>query len=181
MHLPLQAGGDAVLEAMNRQYTLDDYRRIYGRLKEEIPEIAVTTDIIVGFPGETEKEYAATLAALKEFRFDGIFSFRYSPREGTAAWGKDETVAEEEKKRRLQEVQGLQKEISISKNKRLVGAVEEVLVEGPSRKDSSKLMGRTRGNKILHFSGPGEWKGRFMKIRIKKAGFVALEGDHVQE
>jgi tRNA-2-methylthio-N6-dimethylallyladenosine synthase len=181
VHLPLQAGGDAVLQRMNRGYSLDEYRAIYDMIRDRIPEVAVTTDIIVGFPGETRREFEKTLGALQQLRFDGIFSFRFSPREGTAAWGMEDDVSEGEKKVRLMEVQSLQKEISVARNRELLGREVEVLVEGPSRKDPRRLSGRTRDNKIVHFEGPGLLAGTFRRVRITEAGFVALRGEVVPE
>jgi len=179
VHLPLQAGGDTVLRRMNRGYSYEDYRRIYLTLRESVPDVVVTTDIIVGFPGETASEYERTLRALAELRFDAIFSFRYSPREGTAAWGYEDVVPEAEKTSRLVEVQGLQREISEERNRELVGKRVEVLVEGPSRKDRSRLTGRTRGNKIVHFPGRPEWAGTFLDVTITGAQFLSLEGNPV--
>jgi tRNA-2-methylthio-N6-dimethylallyladenosine synthase len=181
VHLPLQAGGDVVLQRMNRGYSLDEYRAIYDMIRDRIPEVAVTTDIIVGFPGETRREFEKTLRALRQLRFDGIFSFRFSPREGTVAWGMEDDVSESEKKVRLMEVQSLQKEISVARNRELLGREVEVLVEGPSRKDPRRLSGRTRDNRIVHFEGPGLLAGTFRRVRITEAGFVALGGEVVPE
>lgn len=181
VHLPLQAGGDAVLERMNRGYTYDEYRKIYLSLKERVPSAAVTTDIIVGFPGESEEDFERTLAALEELRFDAIFSFRFSPREGTAAWKMEDDVPGPEKTRRLMAVQELQKRISTEKNRELVGRTVEVLVEGPSRKDGTKMTGRTGGNKIVNFPGTAGLAGSLLSVRITAAGFVALAGEAVTE
>jgi len=181
VHLPLQAGGDAVLRRMNRGYSFDEYRAIYEMIRDRIPGVAVTTDIIVGFPGETSQEFAATVEALRRLRFDAIFSFKFSPREGTAAWGMKDDVREDEKKARLMEVQALQKEISVARNRDLLGREVEVLVEGPSRKDPRRLSGRTRGNRIVHFEGSEVLAGTFRRVRITEAGFVALGGDIVPE
>jgi tRNA-2-methylthio-N6-dimethylallyladenosine synthase len=177
VHLPLQAGGDEVLRRMNRGYRFEEYRRAYFALREAVPGVAITTDIIVGFPGETSSEYRRTLAALEELCFDGIFSFRFSPREGTPAVELSGTVPEEEKVRRLMEVQSLQREITIVKNRELIGEIVDVLVEGPSRKDPSRWTGRTRTNKIVNFSGPGGLSGEFLPLRITAAGFLSLEGE----
>jgi tRNA-2-methylthio-N6-dimethylallyladenosine synthase len=180
VHLPLQAGGDAVLRLMNRGYTYENYRRIYEMIRETVPGVAVTTDIIVGFPGETPREFDRTLRALEDLRFDGIFSFRFSPREGTKAWAMDDDVPEVEKARRLTEVQALQREISVEKNRELIGRCVEVLVEGASPRDESRLTGRTRSNKIVHFAGPDSLVGELHGVRITEAGFVALKGDPLQ-
>jgi tRNA-2-methylthio-N6-dimethylallyladenosine synthase len=177
VHLPLQAGADNVLGGMNRGYRYDDYRRLFFTLKEAVPEVAVTTDIIVGFPGETLADHRRTLAALEELRYDGIFSFCFSPREGTAAWDLPDDVPRDEKTRRLVEVQTLQQEISTGKNRALVGRRVEVLVEGVSRKDSRRLTGRTRGNKVVNFPGSEALAGEFVHVRITEAGFVSLVGE----
>ena len=177
VHLPLQAGADAVLERMNRGYTLDRYRRIVGELRETVPGVAVTTDVIVGFPGESAADFGATLKALDELRFDAIFSFRYSPREGTAASAMGDAVAEEEKARRLIEVQALQREITEARNAEQVGRVVEVLVEGPSRRDAGAWKGRTRANRIVNFPADGTTApGDFTRVLITGAGFLSLEG-----
>jgi len=176
VHLPLQAGDDGVLRRMNRGYTFTDYRHIHGALRDAVPEVAVTTDIIVGFPGETQGQFERTLRALEELRFDAIFSFRYSPREGTAAWQMGDDIPEEEKARRLVEVQGLQQEISTARNGELVGRTVEVLVEGPSRKDPGRLTGRSRGNKVVNFHGPSSLAGQLVEVQVVGAGFVALAG-----
>ncbi|HWR98521.1 MAG TPA: tRNA (N6-isopentenyl adenosine(37)-C2)-methylthiotransferase MiaB [Candidatus Methanoperedens sp.] len=177
VHLPLQAGSDAVLRRMNRGYTLEDYRRIIGRLRETVPGVAVSTDIIVGFPGESAADFGCTLDALEELRFDAIFSFRYSPRAGTAAATMADAVADEVKASRLVEVQSLQRGVTEELNRRLVGEQVEVLVEGHSRRSAAEFTGRTRTNKIVNFSAevppsPGD----FVSVRITGAGFLSLQG-----
>jgi tRNA-2-methylthio-N6-dimethylallyladenosine synthase len=177
VHLPLQAGSDAVLRRMNRGYTFEEYRRIVGELRDTVPGVAVTTDIIVGFPGESLADFERTLEALAELRFDAIFSFRFSPREGTAAFGMDNAVADEERARRLIEVQALQREITEARNAVLVGSVLEVLIEGPSRRDPGDWKGRTRDNRIVNFPAAGAASaGDFARVSITGAGFLSLEG-----
>jgi tRNA-2-methylthio-N6-dimethylallyladenosine synthase len=177
VHLPLQAGSDEVLRRMNRGYTLDEYRRIVGLLRDAVPGVAVTTDIIVGFPGESAGDFARTLAALEELEFDAIFSFRYSPRAGTAAAIMDGAIPEEEKARRLIEVQALQREVTERINGRLVGCEVELLVEGPSRRDPGECTGRTRTNKIVNFSTEAPLAaGDFVSVLITGAGFLSLHG-----
>jgi tRNA-2-methylthio-N6-dimethylallyladenosine synthase len=177
VHLPLQAGSDSVLERMNRGYTLERYRRIVGELRDTVPEVAVTTDIIVGFPGEGAPDFAQTLKALEELRFDAIFSFRYSPRQGTAAAAMAAAVDEEEKARRLVEVQALQREITEARNAELIGRAVEVLVEGPSRRDAGAWKGRTRTNRIVNFPADGALApGDMAQVLITGAGFLSLEG-----
>jgi tRNA-2-methylthio-N6-dimethylallyladenosine synthase len=177
VHLPLQSGSDAVLRHMRRGYTLEEYRGIAGALRESVPGVTLTTDIIVGFPGETGEDYRRTLSVLEELRFDAIFSFRFSPREGTAAWGMEGAVAEDEKARRLVELQALQKEITLRSNAALVGATIEVLVEGPSRRDPRAWTGRTRTNRIVNFTAGGRVApGDTLPVHITGAGFIALAG-----
>lgn len=177
VHLPLQAGADAVLGRMNRGYTLERYRRILGELRETVPHVAVTTDIIVGFPGESGADFDDTLKALAEFRFDGIFSFQYSPRAGTAAGTMSGGVADDEKSRRLIAVQALQREITEARNAGQIGRVVEVLVEGPSRRDPTAWKGRTRANRIVNFPAAGAIvAGDFVRVHITGAGFLSLEG-----
>ncbi len=176
VHLPLQAGSDRVLEGMNRGYTYGDYRSRCLSLREAVPGVTVSTDIIVGFPGESVEDHEETMEALRELRFDSIFSFRFSPREGTAAWDLEDDVPEGEKTRRLMEVQELQRGITEERNRELLGRVLEVLVEGPSRRDPRRLTGRTRGNRIVHFEGDRSLEGSFVDVLVEKGGFVALEG-----
>jgi tRNA-2-methylthio-N6-dimethylallyladenosine synthase len=176
VHLPLQAGADSVLKAMNRGYTYEDYRSRCLSLREAVPGVTVSTDIIVGFPGERVEDHEKTMEALRELCFDSIFSFRFSPREGTAAWALEDDVPEGEKTRRLMAVQALQRGITEERNRELEGRVLEVLVEGPSRRDLRRLTGRTRGNKIVHFKGDRSLEGRFVDVVIIKGGFVSLEG-----
>lgn len=179
VHLPLQAGSDAVLARMNRGYAFADYRRAIGELRAAVPGVAVTTDVIVGFPGESAEDFARTLEALERLRFDAIFSFRFSPREGTAAWAMGGAVPEEEKARRLIEVQALQREVTVARNRELVGSVVEVLVEGPSRRDPAAGSGRTRTNKIVNFAGGSASPGTFAAVRVTGAGFLSLQGELV--
>jgi tRNA-2-methylthio-N6-dimethylallyladenosine synthase len=177
VHLPLQAGSDAVLGRMNRGYTLAEYRRTVGELRETVPGVAVTTDIIVGFPGESAADFDATLRALGEFRFDAIFSFRYSPRAGTPACTMPAQVADDEKARRLIELQALQREITEARNAEQVGRVTEVLAEGPSRRGAGSWKGRTRENRIVNFPVEGPIApGEFVQVQITGAGFLSLEG-----
>ena len=177
VHLPLQAGSDRVLAGMNRGYRYDDYLRVFTALKEKIPGVTITTDIIVGFPGETRADYRKTKETLEGLQFDSIFSFRFSPREGTAAWNIPDDVPEEEKIERLIEVQSIQRSITTRKNRALVGTTQEILVEGPSRRDDRIMTGRTRGNRIVHFKGDNKETGEIINVRIKDSGFVSLSGE----
>lgn len=176
IHLPLQSGSDRILKLMNRKYTYNDYLRKVEKLRRAVPGIAITTDIIAGFPTESEEDHRATINALKEIEFDGIFAFKFSPRPMTKAAEMEGQLPEELKGERLSEILQLQDEITEKKNRTLEGRVVEVLVEGPSETDKSKLTGRTRTNKIVNFYGdPINNIGRLLKVRITKGLRHSLE------
>jgi tRNA-2-methylthio-N6-dimethylallyladenosine synthase len=159
VHLPLQSGSNRILKAMRRTYTAERYLALVERLRDAIPDLALGTDVIVGFPGETEADFAATLDLVREVRFDSAFTFIYSPRRGTEAAGLPEQVAEDVKRARLERLVAVVQEIAAARNAERVGQVEEVLVEGPSRTEPTLLRGRTRRNTTVVFGGsaaPGE-------------------------
>jgi tRNA-2-methylthio-N6-dimethylallyladenosine synthase len=175
IHLPLQSGSTRVLGLMNRKYAYEEYRDKVKMLREKVPGIAITTDIIAGFPTETAEEHEATVRALKDIEYDGIFAFKFSPRPGTKAAKMEGELPEDVKLERLQELLSLQDEITLKKNKPLEGTVQEMLVEGPSETDKSKLTGRTRTNKIVNFTGEAE-EGAIIKVEIAEARKHSLEG-----
>ncbi|MBI2360091.1 MAG: tRNA (N6-isopentenyl adenosine(37)-C2)-methylthiotransferase MiaB [Deltaproteobacteria bacterium] len=178
LHLPVQSGSDSVLRRMRRGYTRDAYLEKIRRLRRQCPKVALSTDIIVGFPGETEAEFAETLAILRQVAYDEIYSFMYSPRPHTVAvklYGDD--VSEEVKKERLAEVQRLQNEISLRKNKHFIGAVQEILVEGPSKLKRGQITGRTRTNKIVNSMGPITLSGSLTEVKIAGASANSLLGE----
>ncbi|MGB9867210.1 MAG: tRNA (N6-isopentenyl adenosine(37)-C2)-methylthiotransferase MiaB [Bacillota bacterium] len=179
IHLPLQAGSNKVLVAMNRGYTLEHYQRLIEALREKVPGISITTDLIVGFPGETEEDFSQTIRALELVRFDAAFTFMYSPRPGTGAAVLPDQVPFEVKRDRLQRVISLQKKITLEINKLLEGKTLEVLVEGPSERDSSRLCGRTRTNKVVVFEGPSELVGDIVNVKITTARLWSLDGEMV--
>jgi tRNA-2-methylthio-N6-dimethylallyladenosine synthase len=180
LHLPVQSGSDEVLLRMRRGYTRETYLERVRRLRDRCPGVALTTDIIVGFPGETDDEFAETLAILQEVEYHEIFSFAYSPRPHTAALKLyRDNVPEEVKKMRLAQVQRFQSEISQKKNQQYVGMTEEILVEGPSKLKTDQIMGRTRTNKIVNVMGPTELIGSLRKIRITGTSANALLGELV--
>ncbi len=168
LHLPVQSGSDRVLRDMNRGYSRSDYLKKVERLREAIPGIALTTDIIVGFPGESEADFEETLSLIREADFDRLFAFRFSPRAGTAAEKLPDPVDEETAGRRLAAVLDLQKEQTLRKHQALVGTTVEVLVEGANPKVSGEWMGRTRANKIVHFGGGRTVPGDLVDVRIEK-------------
>lgn len=176
-HLPLQAGSDRVLKEMNRGYTKGQYLDLIERVRKAVPGCAITSDIMVGFPGETEDDFLETLDTVRRARFDAAFTFIYSPREGTAACSMPDQIPEEVKKDRIRRLIGLQNEISLDVNRGLVGEVLEVLVEGPSQKDPSVMAGRSRTNKMVHWPDDGTLKrGDRAGIRIEKARTFVLHG-----
>lgn len=177
LHLPVQSGNNRVLQKMKRSYTIEHYKERLQKLKEKVPHIALSTDIIVGFPGETHEEYEDTLRLLEEVRFDFIYSFKYSPRRATlAARTLKDDVAESEKEERLYKLQALQDQISLEKNKSLVGKTIEVLVEKKSDKNG-KLQGRTEANKLVHFDGDISLLGKFTHVTLQKAMPHSLLGE----
>ena len=153
LHLPVQAGSSRILGEMNRKYTREHYFDLVDRVREHVPGISITTDIIVGFPGETDEDFGETLDLVERIRFDYAYTFLYSRRTGTPAAQKAEQVSGEVRKRRFDELLKLQNRISREINGRLGGTVTEILVEGPSKNDMNMMTGRTRTNKIVNFKG----------------------------
>lgn len=176
LHLPVQAGSNAVLSDMNRKYTREYYFALVDRIRKHIPGISITTDIIVGYPGETGQDFNETLDLVERVRFDYVYTFLYSKRTGTPAAGKREDVCEEVKKARFDALISLQNDISREINEKLTGEEEEVLVEGTSKNNINMLTGRTRTNKIVNFKGSPELVGRLAKVKIINAGTWSLEG-----
>ncbi len=176
IHLPLQCGSDRILRAMNRGYTFAEYREKVEIIRSRVPGIAITTDIIAGFPGEEEEDYRETIRAIQEIGFDGIFAFKFSPRNGTRAYGMDRQVSDEIKSERLNAILNIQETITEEKNRALEGTVQEILVEGPSETDPASITGRTRTNKIVNVSEARASVGSFTKVRIEKARLHSLLG-----
>jgi tRNA-2-methylthio-N6-dimethylallyladenosine synthase len=179
IHLPLQAGSSAILARMNRGYTREDFEDRIALLRRLTPGIAISTDIIVGFPGETEGDFAETLGALEEIRFASIFSFKYSPRPWTAAARLPDDVPTEVKRRRLLEVQALQKRIQTELHGRLVGRTLEVLCLGRSRKDPRVYSGRSEGNHVVNFTSPADPVGTVVRVEITGFGPYSLRGSRL--
>ncbi|KXG75167.1 tRNA-2-methylthio-N(6)-dimethylallyladenosine synthase [Fervidicola ferrireducens] len=177
IHLPVQAGSNKILEAMNRRYTREHYMKLVEKLRNAIPGIAISTDIIVGFPGETEEDFQDTLDLVKRVEFDQAFMFAYSKRKGTPAAEMENQVDEEVKKDRLNRLMKLQDSISAKKNKSLKDQTVEVLVEGISRNNPHRLTGRTRTNKVVNFEGPEEYIGKIVKVKITEPHTWSLIGE----
>jgi tRNA-2-methylthio-N6-dimethylallyladenosine synthase len=181
IHLPVQSGSDRILELMNRTYTADHYLNLVRKIKEAIPEISLSTDIIAGFPTETEDDHKRTLDLLQAVEYDGAYTFKYSPRENTKAWSMSDDVPEEVKNRRLSEVIDIQRNISLHRNRTMVGQTVEVLVEGPSKKSAADFCGRTDTNKMVVFPTNGDAVGDYIGVRIEGANSATLFGtqEHV--
>ena len=174
-HLPLQSGSDPILKAMNRTYDMKKYLDTVRKIRETVPGVALSSDIIVGFPGETDEDFKNTMDALKSVRFDMVFSFNYSPREGTRAAKMDSQVPEETKKVRMTELLDVQCEISREINETYVGGCERVLVDSYEEKDGVRTYNaRTLTNKLVHFTSSEELVGQFVNVKIIKAGAFDL-------
>ena len=175
LHLPVQSGSDRVLGRMAREYTVAEYEALVASLRERVPAIALSTDVIVGFPGEEEGDFAATEALVRRVRYDSAFLFKYSAREGTRAFKWGDTVPEEGKGRRLQRLVALQEEISAEINRGLVGSEVEVLVEGPARRGEGAMAGKTPQMKTVTFPGPAA-PGDVVRVRVEAATSHSLSG-----
>ncbi|MDR2199414.1 MAG: tRNA (N6-isopentenyl adenosine(37)-C2)-methylthiotransferase MiaB [Deltaproteobacteria bacterium] len=176
LHLPLQSGSDGILKAMGRGYGYQRYLETVRALRSARPDLALSADVICGFPGESAADFQLTLEAVREIRFDSLFAFRYSDRPGTRGAGMEGKVPEEEKARRLEALLKIQREISLSINRGLVGRVLKVLPEGPGR-EAGQLTGRSGGNKIVNFFGDPSLLGRETDVLITRAGPVSLLGE----
>jgi len=175
-HLPLQSGSDRILKRMNRRYTCTDYLQKVEQLRAARPDISLTTDLIVGFPGEREEDFQKTLSMVQEVQFDEFFSFKYSDRPLTRACGLPDKIEEPEKSRRLSVLQELQKSITMNKNSQAVGQCIEVLVEGRSKRDRCHLSGRSATNKVVNFEGPPHVMGELVQVEITAAHAHSLQG-----
>jgi len=177
IHLPFQSGSNKILNAMHRGYTRESYLEKIDHLRERCPSIALTADVMVGFPCEEEEDFRQTLDLIEKVRFDDLFSFKYSPRKGTRAAQFEDRVEERGKQDRLCILQEIQKRITFQKNQALVGFVEEILVEGQSRQGDRDITGRTRSNKIVNFEGGLSLVGKLVRVQVTKAYPHSLRGD----
>jgi len=179
LHLPVQSGSTSVLKRMKRSYNRERYLEKVRMAREVVPGLALTTDIIVGFPGETASEFEDTLSLIEEVRFDAAYLFQYSPRPGTAAASMTDQIPKQVVQERFERLAEAQEAISLEKNEQMVGKVEEVVVEGISKKDPTKTTGRTRSNKLIHFAASGLKEGQFCDARITGAFAHYFEGELV--
>lgn len=181
LHLPVQSGSNKVLSMMKRTYTREWYVDTIYRLKDAIPDLTVSTDIIIGFPGETDKDFQETMSLMREIEFESSYSFKFSPRPGTVAaeYSGEDIVDPKVASARLSELQAYQKEITSTKNQTRVGKIEKVLVEGESRNDPEFLSGRTDHNRILNFKGPKDLVGKTVSVEVKEGLLNSLRGELV--
>ena len=180
LHLPIQSGSNRVLKRMNRKYTREDYLKLIEKLRKTVPDITLSTDIIVGFPGETNEDFEETLSIVKEVEYDSAFTFIYSIRKGTPAEKFEDQIEESEKHRRFDLLVNAVNEISEKKNKAYQDRVEKVLVEGVSKNDKSTLTGRTDGFKLVNFAGKKELIGSIVDVKITDAKTFSLFGEVIE-
>ncbi|MGA2603277.1 MAG: tRNA (N6-isopentenyl adenosine(37)-C2)-methylthiotransferase MiaB [Verrucomicrobiia bacterium] len=176
-HLPVQSGSNRILKAMNRGYTREWYLRIVDKLRAAQPKIAISTDIIAGFPGETEEDFEQTASLMRDVQFDQAYIFKYSKRQDTPAADMPDQVSEREKERRNQALLGILNSGMARMHQKLVGQMVEILVEGRSEKGGRRMFGRTRTNRIVFFDGSERHKGELLPVRIERATTITLYGD----
>ncbi|TDF98147.1 tRNA (N6-isopentenyl adenosine(37)-C2)-methylthiotransferase MiaB [Paenibacillus piri] len=179
IHLPVQSGSNEILKRMSRKYTREHYLELVAKIKEAIPDVSLTTDIIVGFPGETEEQFEETLALVKEVKYDSAYTFIYSPREGTPAADMTDDVPMEVKKNRLYRLNDVLGQFSKESNDKMKGQLLDVLVEGESKNNADVLAGRTRTNKLVHLTGPKDLIGKIVPVQITDAQTWYIKGEWV--
>ena len=177
IHLPIQSGSTKVLKLMGRRYTKEEYTRLYNKIKERVPNVSITTDIIVGFPNETEEDFKETLDAVNICKFDGAFTFIYSPREGTPAAKIKDEISKEVKEERLQRLNELINNYSLLHNKEYIGKTEEVLILGPSEKGENKVYGYTKTMKLVNVNNAENDIGKLIQVHITDAKSFSLDGE----
>ena len=181
IHLPLQSGSNNILKKMNRRYTKDEYLALYRKMKERIPNVAITTDIIVGFPNESREDFEETLDVVKRCEYDGAYTFIFSPREGTPAARMKDEVTIEEKEKRLYELNELVNYYSNKNNQKYLNKIVDVLVLGKSDKDNKKVYGYTDTMKLVNIVGANDLIGQIVKVKITDAKSFSLDGEYVKE
>lgn len=181
IHLPVQSGSTEILKRMSRKYSRELYLELVGRIKRAIPHAVLTTDIIVGFPGETEEQFEETLTLMREAKITSAYTYIYSPREGTPAFEMADDVPLEVKQKRLARLNALIGELSLAYHQELIGQIYEVLVEGESKNNANVLSGRSRSNKLIHFEGNKEWIGKFVQVRVTAAQTWYVKAEVISE
>ena len=177
VHLPVQSGSDSILTAMKRGYTALEYKSIIRKLRAARPDVSISSDFIIGFPGETEKDFEATMKLVEDVSFDGSYSFIYSARPGTPAADLEDGVAREVKLERLQRLQIRVEELSKSFSDKMVGSIQRILIEGPAKKNADELFGRTDNNRVVNFAGQPRLIGQFVEVKIISAMPHSLRGE----
>lgn len=181
VHLPIQSGSDEILKKMNRKYTIDEYKKLFDEIKGKVKNVSITTDIIVGFPNESDEDFQKTLDIVNYCKYDGAYTFIFSPREGTPAAKMVDTIPIEIKERRLYKLNELVNKYSLESNEKLVGNVEKVLVVDKSEKDDSKVFGYTESMKLVNFVGSSELIGKIINVKIIDAKSFSLDGEVSQD
>ncbi|MBR4184896.1 MAG: radical SAM protein, partial [Clostridia bacterium] len=178
-HLPVQSGSDRILKAMNRKYTAEKYLERIEKIRSTVPDVSLTSDIIVGFPGETEDDFARTLAMMEKARYDMVFSFIYSPRTGTPAASMPDQIPREVSSGRMERLLALGAKIADERNERFVGRTLRILAEDVSKNDPDMLTGRGDPVRPIHFAGDRSLIGQFARVKITAAKTYCLEGELV--
>ena len=181
VHLPIQSGSDEILKRMNRKYTIEEYKLLFDQIKKKVKNVAVTTDIIVGFPNETDEDFQKTLDIVNYCKFDGAYTFIFSPREGTAAARMEDKITMQVKEERLQKLNELVNKYSLESNKKLLGKTVEVLVIDKSEKDDSKVYGYTDTMKLVNINGDKNLIGKIIPVKITDAKSFSLDGEKSQD
>ena len=180
IHLPLQSGSNDILKRMNRRYTKEEYLSLFKKMKERIPNVAITTDIIVGFPGETDHDFEETLDVVKACEYDGAYTFIFSPRIGTPAARMQDDTPMEVKEERLQKLNELVNKYSLKSNQRYLNKIVDVLVLDVSSKDKNKVYGYTDTMKLVNINGNKDIIGKIVKVKITDAKSFSLDGEYVE-
>lgn len=181
VHLPIQSGSDEILKRMNRKYTIEEYKKLFNQIKKKVKNVAITTDIIVGFPNETDEDFQKTLDIVNYCKFDGAYTFIFSPREGTAAAKMEDKVPMQVKEERLQKLNELVNKYSLESNQKMLGKTLDVLVVGLSEKDSNKVYGYTETMKLVNIVGNKDLIGKIVPVKITDAKSFSLDGENSQE
>lgn len=177
VHLPIQSGSDDILKKMNRKYTIEEYKILFNKIKNKVKNVSITTDIIVGFPNETDEDFQKTLDIVNYCKFDGAYTFIFSPREGTPAAKMVDSVSLSEKENRLYKLNEIVNKYSLENNKKVVGLVEKVLVVDVSEKDNTKVFGYTETMKLVNFVGTSDLIGKIVDVKIVDAKSFSLDGE----
>ena len=180
IHLPVQSGNDDVLKRMGRRYSREQYLRLFDKIKEKIPDCTITTDIIVGFPGETDEQFEDTMTLYDYCEYDLAYTFIYSPREGTPAAQMEDDIDVHTKESRLYRLNDLVNEKAYQQNQKYLNQIVEVLVEGQSKKDETMLTGYTKHQKLINFKGNKEHIGQIVKVKVIEAKTWALKGEEIE-